>query len=484
MINTNIKSTLGLFKEVPKAFFSPLSDPKREIYSECLHAIYKCYEQQIDYRMDYEVMKQIIAQYLFDHHYKYTKDNGDGFKNIDEAAADIIQRFCHPDVQWLRKEMDESTLKDMLVMTGWSISLAQFLPALTSNEETDYTVLMMSIKDVVNGEQYWISDPYKRGLLTMFDRTRQFARALRTLNTTLNDKISKMIAERTLDGVVDNFISFQTDDFMPQYQELRRNNNVYYSRRQVLAQLDARLERYYDIIVRLCQKERDMYDEGDREKVEEHIDNIVYSIKKFFNEDYDDIMRHINMRLNHYWDLCVTRMRYIRNSRGDSQSIVESFAEQLTKDPSFLAMDNDEPLPESLNNMFNVRSHTYLDLKSFYKPRVIRKISTPMEVSDIKPDEDQVAATLARLREEAEGKYGSRRIKDYTKIMMSGRKAVSTKDIDIEKKEDALKALAMLIYAADKDSGYTVQVSDDYVDKNGFMIREANIERKEPENNV
>ena len=134
--------------------------------------------------MDYDEVKRLIALTVCIYGNEYKTSVGET-RTPEEEASDIISRLCEDDVQWFKKETDESTLKDVIVLTPWSIMLAGFLQELSKNSEPNYTTLMYDVYTSVDNEEYWVQDAFQDGLMNIFEKTRQFSRALRPLSIVL-----------------------------------------------------------------------------------------------------------------------------------------------------------------------------------------------------------------------------------------------------------------------------------------------------------
>ena len=472
-----------IFTQLPKAFFNLLaSGANSDIYSDCLLVIYDQYEHQVDYRLPVEQIRNALVNYLSINNV-VMQDSTDvpSYRTYNDMANRILYKMCDPDNGWLKRETDDYTLRDNICMTKAGIGLAQYLKSVISNDDMNYAGCIYDIYNTLQNDNQWTERPYDDGLKLVYSKAKRLSSALQQLSTNLEIITLRAIAENSLENVVENFFHFN-DTFLPQYSQLKKSANIYKVQKEIVSALEKRTdtEEKLSFIILNCLHSEGWESEEDSQMATVRVTGMIDSIKRFMSEDYDDIMHHISRQMNKYWEIMISQLRYKRSGNGDAQNIIEQVLSVLTSDEQFTSAPDDAVLSDDVNRLFQLKSNRYIDLDSVYQPRTVRVVTDTVLAEADEPTQDHIEQSVAMIRTAADNPFSKSKVKSITDHVLSGKKRITSDDIPIRTKGDALTELSIALYA--QENGYDVEVDNSYIERDNIRLRRSKIQRRS--NNV
>ena len=436
---------MNLFDTLPGSFFNCLaSGSSNRIYADCLLLIYHEYDREITYRIPRSQVRDALAVYLMEHQ-----------------------------IEHLEEDIDDATYEKHIIMTEQGVLLSEFLQQLMKPEREEFSSYIFNVYNILKDPDQWEDDPYINGLRAVYRNAKLLSKALKRLATFIKKIIERMVQEETMESLTENILEYCEGDFIKEYARLTKQQNIHIYRSYIRLRLEeiqndaALLEK----MAEGCSLEENRSKEESRAQVQD----MLHTIRQFFTEDYDEIMRDIKHKITVYLQLAIGRARFIRNRSRDIRGNVEQTIRILTEEMDDLGWKDD--LPEEMNPLFDLESNEFLDLDSIRYPRKNQRIAkaSQVEVEDM-TEEDIERARLAQERE-AENPYSKEKMKSYVEQVMGSRKELSSDDLPLDSKNELLSALSAVAYG--KENGFEIRVEEGYMELQQMLIRRFTIEKEE-----
>ena len=465
---------MNLFDTLPGSFFNCLaSGSTNRVYADCLLLIYHEYDREITYRIPRSQVRDALAVYLMEHQVEKLEDEPEENTNSNEMANAVIRRFCSREVGWLEEDIDDATYEKHIMMTEQGVVLAEFLQQLMKPEREEFSSYIFNVYNILKDPDQWENDPYINGLRAVYRNAKLLSKALKRLATFIKKIIERMVQEETMESLTENILEYCEGDFIKEYARLTKQQNIHIYRSYIRLRLeeiqnDAAL---LELLAKGCRLEENRSLEESKGVVQD----MLHTIRQFFTEEYDEIMRDIKHKITVYLQLAIGRARFIRNRSRDIRGNVEQTIRILTEEMDDLGWKDE--LPEEMNPLFDLESNEFLDLESIRYPRKNQHIAkaSQVEVEEM-TEEDIERARLAHERE-AENPYSKEKMKSYVEHVMGNRTEVSSDDLPLESKNELLSALSAVAYG--RENGFEIRVEDGYMEMQQMLIRRFTIEKEE-----
>ena len=314
----------------------------------------------ITYRIPRSQVRDALAVYLMEHQIEHLEEEPEENTNYNELANGVIRRFCSREVGWLEEDIDDATYEKHIIMTEQGVLLSEFLQQLMKPEREEFSSYIFNVYNILKDPDQWEDDPYINGLRAVYRNAKLLSKALKRLATFIKKIIERMVQEETMESLTENILEYCEGDFIKEYARLTKQQNIHIYRSYIRLRLEeiqndaALLEKMADG----CSLEENRSKEESRAQVQD----MLHTIRQFFTEDYDEIMRDIKHKITVYLQLAIGRARFIRNRSRDIRGNVEQTIRILTEEMDDLGWKDD--LPEEMNPLFDLESNEFLDLDS------------------------------------------------------------------------------------------------------------------------
>jgi hypothetical protein len=464
----------SVFNVIPTGFFNNLaSGSNQRIYSDCIQLIYKEYEREISYRIPRNRIRDSLAIYFLENHVELSQEDYSGDKTANDMAGAVIRKFLSKDVGWLEEEIDDATYEKQIVMTENGIALAEFLNQLEKPEKEEFSSYIYNIYNTLNNSEQWKENPYVNGIKNINKNARDLSKALKKLSTFIRKIIEKMVQEKTLESLTENILEYCEGDFIREYSRLTKQQNIHIYRMFIKTRLDAMIvdNVIFEQMVESCAKEENL----NYEQSHDAVLDMIQATKRFLVEDYDQIMRDIKHKINVYLQIAVGRARFIRNRekdvRGNVERTMRYIMEELTE------LTNKDNLPESMDVLFTLDRHVFIDEGSIRYPRQNQTIKTAVVTEIEEMTEEAKQAAKAAQEKEAYNPYSRDLMKLYLDKKMGAAKELDSDELPLNTKGDMLASLSSIAYA--RENGFEVEPMDGYIEVNNMILRRFKITREE-----
>ncbi len=462
----------NLFDILPKGFFNYLaSNASNRVYADCLEIIYDAYDREVSYRIPRNRIRDALAAYLMDNHIDLSDEEEAGADKY-QMASSILRRFTDPNVHWLEEDNDDATYEKQIVMSEHGIALAEFLLSLRRPEKEEYAGYINQIYSILNNPDLMRDDPYINVLRPIYRDAKALARSLKRLATFIRQIIDEMVHEESLESITENLIMYSEGSFIKEYTRLTKQQNIHTYRIQIIERLEGMRG---DTQIMQNMTDSHMKEDGiGFTQAQDDIYDMIQNTIRFLSGDYDQIMLDIKHKINLYMQLHIGHLRFLQtrdgSARGHVERAIHVLAEEMTE------LDMKDEIPDDMDDLFHVGGTSYLDLSSLRYPRKIRRVAQSEEDTI----EEMTAQALVRAREEqqreANNPYNQKKMKAYLEHLMAGKSTMQACEFPLAEKDDLLRGLSAVAYAA--ENGFEVTPEDSYVETDRFVIRNFEVRRQ------
>ena len=461
----------NVFNRIPAGFFNLLSSGSDNINNAgCLLEIYSQYDMEVSYRISRKQLRDALSLYILENNLTFSEEDAD--EKSSDVANSIIRKFTDEECGWLTEETDDATYEKFIIMTEAGIALSEFLLALEQPEKVEYSSYIYNIYNTLMNSDQWKSDPYVNAVKAVYNNAKALAKSLKRLSTFIRKKIEELTRETSLEVLTEHLLEYCDGDFIREYARLTKQQNIHMYRSHIRSKLDEIVNNseMQELIVTGCAIEEDISEDAAEDFVLEMVENT----KKFFNEDYDRIMRDIKHKINMHIHIAVGRIRFIRNSGKDAQGNVEQVLKLLrTSIDEGSLLDE---LSEEMVKLYKFDKNEYIDTASLWSPRkskVIKKaVTTETETLTQADKNDAITA----LEKETYNPYSKKKMKLFLEDRMRGKDEIDSAQLPLSNKTELLSDISAVAYC--EENGFEIIVEDGYLEANDMILRRFKIRRK------
>ena len=110
-------------------------------------------------------------------------------------------------------------------------------------------------------------------------------------------------------------------------------------------------------------------------------------------------------------------------------------------------------------------------------PGTSRKITQASASEAVELSDEDIAQAREQQRREAYNPYSKAAMKRYINNVMGEKTELRAEDIPVGNKSDVLAIMASAAYA--EENGFLLDTGEQYIEKDGFVIRDFTIRRKQ-----
>ncbi len=454
---------INVFDRIPERFFNLLAgNSNYRINADCLLEIYRIFENEISYKISRDIVRDTIASILMTYNLEQ-EENNDVSPN-DRAGA-VIRNFY--EAGWLSEETDDVTYEKQVVMTEAGIALAEFLIQLSTPSKEEYSSYVFNIYNRLRNRDQWAGNPYTFALKPIYNDAKKLANSLKKLSTSIRSIIEEIVEEETLEELTNNLMSYCEGSFIKEYSRLIKEQNIHIYRPAILKELEMmrRDKDLYELIVIDCFDNEGLDDEI---SAEQRVIGLFEATVKFLSNDYNKILNDIQKKINIYLNLAVGRARFLLshddNTRGNVQQVLKLMINSLGSEDEYIYGD-----------LYDLYTQEFIDPASLRFPgkQKIIKDATVTEVPDMTQDDINRAA--AQQRKEVNNPFSKEKMKEYVLSVMGDKTEISADSFPAERKADILAIISSAAYS--RQNGFDLTTNDDYIESNGFIIRNFTISK-------
>lgn len=459
----------GLFDKINDNFFNLLSSgSNNRLYSGCLLVIYNIFEREISFKVRRDVVRDTLATFMLSENFR---PDSDEFTSTNDYANYVIRKFY--DCGWLVEETDDVTYEKNVVMTEAGIALAEFLLQLIEPPKTEYSSYVFNIYNLLNNRSQWESNPYALALKPIYNDAKHLANSLKKLSTFIKNIIEKVVEEKTFEDLTKNLLSYCEGTFIKEYSRLVNEHNIRIFRRSIITELSELSENRddYELLVIGCYDNENFDSE---QEAEQYVFDMLKKTIGFLTDDYDNLMNDIQRKINIYLNLAVGRARFLLNHDENSRGNVNQVIRYLIENAENIS-------EEDTSDLFNLYTQEFVDTASLRFPNKQKAITTPTVTEIPAMTDEDIEKAREIQRREAYNPYSKKSMKRFVQDIMGNKTEVHADEFPANTKSDMLAVISSAAYC--EENGFILTPGDDYIVRNGFIIRNFTISRRKDDNN-
>jgi len=473
-----------LFDIIPDKLFSVLVSPLKEDYAAIL---FKIYEQYLltTFGIDREVLMDIIVDYIEEkeenHFFEQALDDEIWEESMDspagarDRAAFVLRKL--ESTGWLTVET-YSDYKQYITLNDYAIRILEVLDKIRQNKQTEYQGFVFATYTLLHSDE-----AEKQGNLALekaHEQTEQLVNGLKSLNHNIKRYIEKVLAQKSPAEILRmHFQDYKREIIDQSYHRLKTSDNVSRYRPRIVKKInawlndDAWLNRAADLDVKRGRH-------PDRETAKKDI----YRKMDYIRQAYltmDSLLEEIDRRNAQYANASFLQLKYILNTSKNTEGQLLDILKYLAALRAEEGMRADDPLPAHIQPLYSIFTQGYLDAGSLYTAREHSKNHRPEEMSLPEgPDEAQKSRRLAHYKEMLARRMTREKINHYVLEKLSGRPAITARELGINDVEDFVKLIYVAAYAPSRLAKYKVDFSsrERVTTREGFNFKNIRIKRK------
>ncbi len=464
---------MKLFEVIPENLFSILASKNKKVYIEALFVLHKAFKQEMMIsKTDLVAMlianlDEMMLDIDFSEENESLEDNnpfgGKSLGNLSAAAHFLLRRLR--DTGWVEVEYQIDSFAESITLPDYSIKIINLLYSLTEEQAAEYNSYVYSAYSDLRTADEERDDYMFTALVSAYEKTRQLLDELKTLHNNIRRYHQALneyaTVNEVLKGHFDEYKSLILDKI---YHPLKTFDSVPRFRTPILKILGGWMA---DQSLRERMSEQALLRGRYRSK-EEAQEGIILIIGEITDtyERLDEMLQEIDRKNSAYTRASMEKMQYLLNSDRSIKGKIVDLLLGLTgeKDSQVRA------LYEQMSGGVELYRQEYVDANSLYFRRVRQKIkeSDPLEAR--KPDEDVGEEALNEFLDKAKKSYSHQRVMNYMRGILKDKDVLTSAEIELPSDEEFILLMLGSLKGTDKNTFYSVEFLEGYLDNNGYRI--------------
>ena len=443
----------SLFSVLPPNFFNPLASPSRELYADCILAIYNAYKAELSYGVDKENIISTLTAYFdsLQTGVSFAEDTADG--NDSRSRALWTVNYLR-DCGWLDIE-SERNYQFNVVLRDYAISFIRTMGDVLKNEETEYQGLISQIHAILQNEELY-AKPYEYILKNVASSTEQLISSLKKLNVSIKRHIDKQTQKLEWTEILDLFNVYQEKIVSKAYKRMTTSENVSRFRISIVRNLD-RMSEDDAVMVRLVSGYKEVEQESDDGTAHANVLSMINDVKSAFFS-LDKIIDEIKRKHTFYVANAVSRAKFVLSSDTNQEGKINQILRYLSEGERAEA---GAAGTVSLDDYFEMFPQRYLSEESIRAYTSKRKLAEMESLSDSPVVSD--AEREARRREEIEKQRKRiflKKIDGLVLDLLGERNEMQAKELPMRSRKEFLSVIYIRIYGQSSRVFRTEKLSD------------------------
>jgi len=465
---------MKLFDIVPEKFFSILSSPKKEIYSDCLFILYRDLKNNTSFGIDREIVLQTLMDYFEGLENKNIFDDEDETVKTSREEANFAIRKLK-DSGWIDIDITTS-YKQIINFTDYSIAFLEAMDKLIKNEKLEYQGYVYTIYSILfTGE----NNQYSVMLEQVYDNTNRLMTGLKSLNSNIKKYIDKITAQKSSEEIMKLHFEGYTQDIIDKgYHRLKTSDNVSKFRPRIIGKLEE-IKRDSEYIKTACSQSVEMERHSSFEEAYEDIMNRINGIIYAF-ENMDTIINEIDRKNTHYIKASLTRVKYLLNSSKDLSGQVTDILKYMISVIESQNLDIKEDSMEEIENLFEFFSQSFIDEKSMYTVSEVKPEFKPQSIELLSNMSKQSRELkIKEVAERNKRRLSRENIDRFVLEMLGDREVINASMLPLNDINDFIKFIYILVYSKSRLVHYSIKRLNNEVRIKKFTFKDFEIWRKQ-----
>lgn len=461
-----------LFKLLPDKFFSILSSPNKEVYTDCIFIIYKITNELSSYGIERELLVEQMTDYL-DHLGETSVFDEDGFNSNDsrDKANFILRKFM--DCGWIDIE-ENSNYIQTINLVDYAVAFIETMDKLMKNEGLEYQGYVYTIYTLL-----FSSEKIQPSVMLeqVYENTRKLISGLKTLNSNIKkymDKITKM--KNTEEILSLQFNDYELNIIDKGYHRLKTSDNVSKFRPRIIEKLEE-LSRSPEFIKLVSKQLVEM------EKVDS-IDNAYNLVRNSLNDTIyainhiDEIISEIDRKNSQYLRASLTRIKYMLNSSKDLEGQINEILRYITENYRAKDLDLNNDSIDEIIKIIGIYPQSFIDEQSLYVSNEGRRTFKPQTLQEKVLTKKQREERINLFKEKNKQRLSKATINQYVMELLENKEVMNASQIPLDNILDRIKIIYIRVYAKSKLTKYKIKSLGQPVNISGFKFNDFEIWRK------
>lgn len=212
----------------------------------------------------------------------------------------------------------------------------------------------------------------------------------------------------------------------------------------------------------------------DMDQAEERVNRYFAELQHFLSVEYEENMELIDARINNYYNLANTRIMLMASNGIRLESVINDFLNTVAK----LSGEEQDTAMQQVGECSRIMQQKYIGYKSFEKKHSARERAGDIALRSEEMSDDEKAMQTENLFRSAANRYSVERAGEYIDAQLGSASSITIGDRTVNTREEALMYAAAMIYAANEEFPFEVDIEDKIVKTEIADITDAVISRK------
>ena len=212
----------------------------------------------------------------------------------------------------------------------------------------------------------------------------------------------------------------------------------------------------------------------DMNQAEERVNRYFAELQHFLSVEYEENMELIDARINNYYNLANTRITLMASNGMRLESVISDFLNTVAE----LGREKQDMAMQKVGECSRIIQQKYIGYKSFEKKRITRNSGGGTELHAGELSDEEKALQTENLFRSAVNRYSVERAGEYIDAKLGSSSSITIGSRSVNTREEALMYAAAMIYAANSEFPFDVEIEDKIVKTEIADITGAVISRK------
>ena len=431
----------NLFSVIPADFFKPMCGKYREQYADCLLLIFNSYKSEISYGADREDVVQTLTDYFNGRNDAISFDDDASFERDSRAKAQGVINYLK-NCGWLEFE-DARNYRQNVLLTENAAVFIEAMFRTVSREETEFQGYISSIYAMLQNEDLY-SKPYQLIIKKAHSEVEQLIASLKKLSISIKKHLDMQTKNMDMRQILELFTTYSEEIVSKSLYRLKTSENISRFRQTIKTRLDEML--YNDALMQTMAEE---YSEIEGEKdiniAKDKASTIISGIKNAF-ERLDSILEDIDRKNRLYLRNAAARAKFELSAGSNQEGKINSILRYITEINSADNKDNEEQDISEIFNMFPQRFISEESIRKVPEKRNYGDVSAIAATESVSAEERERRRML--LIERQRRRIYRKKIEEYVKRILSGRKSIFASEIPVRNRSDFENIIYIRLFAA------------------------------------
>lgn len=427
----------NLFSVIPADFFKPMCGKYREQYADCLLLIFNSYKAEISYGADREDVVSTLTEYFNGRDDAISFDDDATFEKDSRAKAQGAINYLK-NCGWLELE-DAPNYRQNVLLTENAAVFIEAMSRTVNREETEFQGYISSIYAMLQNRELY-AKPYQLIIKKAYSEVNQLTSSLKKLSISIKKHLDIQTKKLDMRQVLEMFAAYNAEIVSKALYRLKTSENISRFRQTIRARLDEML--YNDGLMQaLAEEYAEIEGEKDISAAKEKSAAIINEIKNAF-ERLDLIVNDIDRKNRLYLRNAAARAKFELSAGSNQEGKINAILRFMAENKS--AEYENEEIAATFQ-MFPQRFVSEESIRKIPEKRNYGEVSAVAEANALSAEERE--KLRRQLMERQQRRIYRKKIEEYVKRILSGRKSIFASEIPVRNRSDFENIIYIRLFA-------------------------------------